>query len=119
MKKTAFTQAALIVLFTVCFLSTTKNLIEKVSIKSSFTTDSALNNKKNKTIIYDSAKGLKTDKLIKNLKQLDVFDKNGRKVLSINKFGSTIFLNSLKTGSYSIKVESKKGEIEYMKLIKR
>lgn len=116
MKKTAFAQAGIFVLFVFCFISM-NSIYRDTNILP--ITNNITKNPKLKTIIYDASKGINTTHLLKNLKQLDIFDNNGRKVLSINKFEATIYLNTLRTGAYSIKLITTDGDVEYRKLIKQ
>ena len=111
MKKSAFAQAAIFLLFIFCFVSMSNNHINNTSNYTE-------KDPNHKTIVYNTSKGLDVSKLSKNLKQLEVLDKDGRKVLSINKFNKTIYLNTLRNGAYLIKMVTKTEEIEYIKLVK-
>ncbi|BAO77531.1 hypothetical protein [Winogradskyella sp. PG-2] len=113
MKKASLTQAGLFVLFTFCFLfmsfgSNNNNIL--------YTITNTIKKPNHKTIVYDASKGINTKSLSKDLKQLDIFDRNGRKVLSTNKFDDTIYLNILRTGAYSIKIETNTGYKQYRKV---
>lgn len=78
------------------------------------------NNSKNKleTIVYNADKGIEPSSLIKNIKRLEIYDRKQNKIVSINKFNSTIYLNSLKPGKYILKMETNAGETFSKALIK-
>ncbi|NNE31666.1 MAG: hypothetical protein HKN40_04785 [Winogradskyella sp.] len=115
MKRSAHAQAALIVLFAFCFLSN-----NPISLGNSLfaTVTNTMKTPDESVIIYNATEGLKSNKLPKHLKQLDVINKVGRKVLSINKFNNSIYLNTLKSGAYTIKAKSNSGKLVSLKLLK-
>ncbi|WP_411894992.1 hypothetical protein [Winogradskyella sp. A2] len=77
-----------------------------------------INNPKSETIVYDAKKGLALNELNGDYKQLDIFNIKGIKVISINKFEKTIYLNGLKSGFYKIQVKSTNGSLITKTLVK-
>ena len=116
MKNTAIAQTICAFFFTLAVLHASNKEVATSNVNSSIFYE--INNSTSKTIVYDNSKGLVLDELNENLKRLDIFDKRGKKIMSINKFDKAIYLNSLRSGSYSIKIELKSGKIITKKLIK-
>lgn len=109
-KGTAFT-AVLINIF-LANLSTINSYIEDPNYSI------LTNNPKSNLIVYDDNKGLSLKEIVEQCKQVDLYDSEGIKVLSINKFNKPIFLNILKPGQYKVEIKTNGGELIIKTLIK-
>lgn len=116
MKKSAIAPTICVFLLTLFVLNTTYSIEAQNSMSNSLI--SSTDNTAKKTIIYDDADGLILSVPTENIKKINIFNKGGRKLISITKFDKTIYLRSLRSGSYQITIELKSGEVISRKLIK-
>ena len=116
MKKSTIAPTIGVFLLTLFMLNTHHSILAQTS--SNNITISKLDNTSRKTIVYKDSEGLSLSEPNTSLKKIDIFNKQGRKLLSITKFDKKIYLRSLKPGAYHITIELKTGEIILKKLIK-
>ena len=116
MKKSAIAPRICVFLMTLFMLSTNysidaqnaMNLIPEINSE----------NTSKKAIVYNDAEGLELSEPIETISKVNIFNKAGRKLMSITKFDKTIYLRSLRPGSYHITIELKSGDVISKKLIK-
>lgn len=116
MKKSAIAPTICVFLLTLFMLNTNYSIEAQNSVN--YSTVTSTYNSAKKTIIYDDADGLILSISTEKIKKLNIYNKGGRKLISITKFDKTIYLRSLRSGSYQITIELKSGEIISRKLIK-